>query len=80
VESENNLQVYPNPSSGNVAIVLPENAAAGTLRVFNLEGKSILVQPINGNLNISISLKDAGVYTLEVQLMDAVYRRKLIIQ
>ncbi len=78
--SANNLQVYPNPSSGSVAIVLPENATAGTLRVFNLEGKSILEQPINENLNRSISLKDAGVYTLEVQLGDEVHRRKLIIQ
>jgi len=78
--SENNLQVYPNPSSGTVAIALPENAAVGNLRVLNLEGKSILEQPINGNLSISISLKDAGVYTLEVQLGDEIYRRKLIIQ
>jgi hypothetical protein len=78
--SANNLQVYPNPSDGTVAIALPENAAAGTLCVFNLEGKSIQNHPIHGNSTIFISLKDAGVYTLEVQLGDEVYRRKLIIQ
>jgi hypothetical protein len=81
-EKENaiNLQIYPNPSSGTVAIVFPGHATKGTLRIFNVEGKSIQEHPIQGNSSLFISLGESGIYTIEVQLSDSVLRKKLIIQ
>ena len=79
-DSVNNLQVYPNPSSGTVAIVFPDHATKGTLRIFNEEGKFIQEHSIQGNSNLSISLRESGIYTVEVQFLGSVLRKKLIIQ
>lgn len=50
VTGDNNLTVYPNPSTGEF-VVMPVDAEEATIKVFNMMGKLIYETPANGFKN-----------------------------
>ena len=78
------LKVYPNPSSGVFNIVLPGADNKVKLVVSDLNGKVIAAQSFDENHATLIRLElynvAAGVYLLQVNDGDDVYRSKLIVE
>ena len=61
-----NISIYPNPAKGKVTVELPENTV-GTLALFDLNGKIIRRQSVNGNINtIDIAFLSSGTYILRL--------------
>jgi len=60
------LQVYPNPANSRLNVKL-ENNANGTLTLFDMSGKIVLSQAVNGNsAQINVSQLSAGNYILRL--------------
>jgi hypothetical protein len=79
-----NLQIFPNPSSGEVTIVL-KNAGSGTwdFRLLNMMGKPVresLQTTDEGTLSCHTEIADLpkGVYLVELASGEKVFRGKLI--
>lgn len=67
VDSElmNALEVYPNPTDGEITIRTDENI--GLVRVYDLQGRIMMEQNATGNsATISISSLDKGSYVLQI--------------
>ena len=73
--NENSVRVYPTFTNGPVTI---ETAGqVGTVRVFNLSGRMVASQPLNGNLE-TIQLPAQGVYFLQIQVDNSIQTVKVI--
>jgi len=76
--ANNQVTVYPNPTNGNFII---ETTSAGkqTMQVFDLNGKVVLSQTINGKAAIDASSLNEGVYSISIISSEGVTNRKLVI-
>lgn len=73
--NENSVRVYPTFTNGPVTI---ETAGqVGTVRVFNLSGRMVASQPLNGNLE-TVQLPAQGVYFLQIQVDNSIQTVKVI--
>ncbi|MGB0430376.1 MAG: T9SS type A sorting domain-containing protein [Bacteroidia bacterium] len=73
----NKIELYPNPTSGNINLVLQTESS--TYRLIDLTGREIQ----NGNLSdgtneISLENIPNGVYLIEVELENAIVKKRLI--
>jgi hypothetical protein len=78
------LSFFPNPSTGNTRVILPESATLlTTLEVFNILGQSVLIMQIKPHdqpyLDIDLSTMQKGVYFIRVKQDLNVYEGKLIL-
>ncbi len=79
------LTVYPNPSSGNISVILPETEKGGfQYIVFNALGKEILIGEISSNEKVAPLKLDAlneGIYHLRLVSDEGnIYQNKLVIR
>lgn len=72
------ISVYPNPSSTNF-VIETSNKDKQTLQVFDINGKLVLTQSINGKTNIDVSNLAEGVYNLSLQNANGVVNKRLVI-
>lgn len=84
IESEKDINVFPNPSSGIVTLDLAnQNLENAKVRIYNLGGGVVFdakINSLNSNKSIDLSSNPSGVYYLEiVQNAREVYRQKLIL-
>ena len=73
-----NISIYPNPNNGSF-VVEPSNATKKTMQVYDVNGKLVLSQTINGKTNIDASTLNEGVYTISLINNEGVVNKKLII-
>ncbi len=76
-ELNNNISIYPNPSSGNFNIAINENLIGAKVAVYNLLGQKVTdfkLEVLNTNQNL-----DAGMYLLEITKDATSVTKKLII-
>jgi hypothetical protein len=71
------LSVFPNPSTGIVNVKLAEGQSIQNIEVFNIEGKKVLEQRTS-QLDMNNATK--GVYFIKVNDGENVYQQKLIIE
>jgi hypothetical protein len=74
----NRVNIYPNPSSTNF-VIETSNTDKQTLQVFDVNGKLVLTQTINGKTNIDASNLAEGVYNLSLQNSTGVVNKRLVI-
>jgi surface protein len=61
----NTLSIYPNPTQGNVTINL-ESPSRGILKAYDLQGRLIHSQPVQGKSNLDYTIEgEAGLYLIE---------------
>ena len=78
---ENRLDIYPNPSSGDFTVKIPEVQDEARLTITDLNGKLILTRPATGGQFIDVHLDNAkGIYLIQVIGGAEVYRSKVFIQ
>jgi hypothetical protein len=78
------LSCFPNPSKGNIRVILPESDySLTTLEVYNIIGQTVLLRQTIPNehhyLNIDLSSLPRGTYFLRVKQELNVYEGKLIL-
>ncbi|MEM9051954.1 MAG: T9SS type A sorting domain-containing protein [Bacteroidota bacterium] len=66
---ESNLKIFPNPVVDDLIIQIPDGSRSNlSLEVFDISGRKVIAQSINGELNLVISVRDlqSGVYLLNI--------------
>ncbi len=78
--TNNNEQVniYPNPNNGTF-VIEPSNATKQTMQVYDVNGKMVLSQTINGKTNIDAGILNEGVYNISLQSNEGVVNKRLVI-
>lgn len=75
VEINNNIKLYPNPTTGNLTIKIPENTYNYTISLYNQAGICILKEQNTNSLDLSSY--PSGIYILQLQSEKEVYNRKI---
>ena len=76
-ELSSQINLFPNPTSGNVIISFPMNEE-GNLSVFDTQGKLVLSSTLNSGDIIDLSNKTPGVYTFKINLNDKIHIERII--
>lgn len=74
----NELKIYPNPGNDKLSIET-NNASWQTLQVYDITGKLVLTQSINGNTTINTSALNEGVYNVSIISTNGVANKRLVI-
>lgn len=76
---EEQIQVFPNPISGDILNVTSKSGKSITCRVFNVLGKTVLYKVITTE-KLNISALPPGVYVLRMKIGDFTTAKKLVRQ
>ncbi|HXD92071.1 MAG TPA: T9SS type A sorting domain-containing protein, partial [Bacteroidia bacterium] len=77
-ENLNRLNIYPNPNSGNFTIET-NSVSNQTMQVYDINGKLILSQNINGITTIDASNLSNGIYNVNIIDNASVSNKKMVI-
>ena len=72
------ITIYPNPTNGSF-VIEPSNATKLTMQVYDINGKQVLSQTINGKTTIDASSLNEGVYNISLQSNEGVVNKRLVI-
>ncbi|HXU27115.1 MAG TPA: T9SS type A sorting domain-containing protein [Bacteroidia bacterium] len=75
---EKNFTTYPNPAQNNFTVEVSNNDKQ-TLQLFDVNGKLVLTQTINGKTNIDATNLSAGVYNLNITSSNGLANKRLVI-
>ncbi|HEX7413989.1 MAG TPA: T9SS type A sorting domain-containing protein [Bacteroidia bacterium] len=71
------VNVYPNPSNGS--FVIEANNTKQTMQVYDVNGKLVLSQTINGKTTVDASSLNEGVYNISLISNEGVVNKRLVI-
>lgn len=74
-----NVEMYPNPSQGNVVVAL-NNKETSHIQVFDYTGKLIIQTIGAGMIQLDMNLQPAGIYIVRISQGDEIITKKLIIE
>lgn len=72
------VNIYPNPNKGNFTIETTATEKQ-TVQVFDVNGKLVYSQTINGNINVDASNLADGVYNVSIMGNEGVVNKRLVI-
>jgi hypothetical protein len=76
------LEVYPNPSSGQILVAVPDMPGELLVRVSDASGKAVLLftnlRPLDGHLLIDIAALNPGMYFLTVTNLSATRTAQIV--
>jgi PKD repeat protein len=78
VKTSNELRVYPNPNNGNFTIEVP-GLEKGLAQLYDINGKLILSQPLNGKAYIDASDLNEGIYNIVVTSNEGILNKRVVI-
>lgn len=78
VNTNDFVNIYPNPSSGKFNIELKNSNPAISIEVYNMLGDKILQQQNNTEVNLSKSTK--GIYFVKIYDGEKIYTNKIVVQ
>lgn len=76
---QSQLTVYPNPSTGNIAILMDESAADATVTILDMSGKIIFSQSDINNKQFEVTNLKSGIYIVNMNYNMLNYYSKLIV-
>ncbi len=76
--NSNELNLYPNPNNGSF-VIEPSSATKQILQVYDVNGKMVLSQTINGKTSIDASSLNDGIYNIGLQSTEGVVNKRLVI-
>ncbi len=75
----NELNIYPNPNNGSF-VIEPQNTLYNVhCTVYDVNGKAVLSQTINGKTTIDAGSLNEGVYNISLQSNEGVINKRLVI-
>jgi sugar lactone lactonase YvrE len=78
VNSNEQVNIYPNPNNGSF-VIEPNSATKQTMQVYDVTGKLVLSQIINGKTSIDASILNEGIYNISLQSNEGITNKKLVI-
>ena len=72
------LNIYPNPNNGSF-VIETNNTTTKTLQVYDVNGKLVLTQTINGKTTVDASSLNEGVYNISLLSNEGVVNKRLVI-
>ncbi len=72
------LIVYPNPNNGSF-VIEPNNTTKQTVQIYDVTGKLVLTQTINGKTTIDAGSLNEGIYNISLLNNEGVINKKLVI-
>ena len=83
IHGENNIRIYPNPTTGMVNLVIDNLEGPAMLMIYNLQGQVVLTEQIksaNGAVNTKLNITSMarGIYYLKVITNHATFVEKII--
>ena len=77
----NQIQIYPNPATNLINVLLSGNTSKAMVTLFNLQGIKIKIGAINGEQGvIDVTNLPPGMYLLKAESEQGVVTKKIIIQ
>jgi hypothetical protein len=76
------VKIYPNPTTGNIAIECPEQIHINEIEVYDLSGKCVVHFIVSDQSNITLALGEAlsdGIYILSIKTDAFVSNNKILI-
>ncbi len=77
LSEDDNVLVYPNPSTGNFSIKIPKETKSITIT--NALGELIVTTQINNQIDLQYDLKDSGLYFVQTNTNKQIITKKIII-
>jgi hypothetical protein len=74
------INVYPNPATDNITVVLPENIHQAVFTIYDTQGKMLLQQNIGNQETVSVSNLAAGIYIYHVRTEKESYQGKIVLR
>ena len=78
IVSISNLNIYPNPAQNNFTIQTNVSDKQN-LQVYDVNGKLVLTQTINGTTSIDVGILAQGVYNVSITSNEGVINKRLVI-
>ncbi len=81
IEELNNneiVNIYPNPNNGSF-VLEPSSATKQTMQVYDVNGKLVLSQTINGTTSVDANALNEGVYNISLQSNEGVVNKRIVI-
>ncbi|HEX8549880.1 MAG TPA: T9SS type A sorting domain-containing protein [Cytophagaceae bacterium] len=75
-----NIELYPNPTSGNFIVDLSENTEVVTCTIRDVSGKVIYQKIISDHASITLENSQKGMFFVELKSDDYCFNKKLIIE
>ncbi|MHB8259223.1 MAG: T9SS type A sorting domain-containing protein [Bacteroidia bacterium] len=75
---QQSIRVYPNPNNGSF-VIEPSNTTKQTMQVYDVNGKLVLSQVINGKTTIDANSLNEGVYNISLISNEGVVNKRLVI-
>lgn len=76
--TEPSFTIYPNPTSNSFVVQTPSTQKQ-TLQLFDVNGKLVLVQIVNGSATIDAGTLANGIYSLTLTSTDGVINKRLVV-
>jgi sugar lactone lactonase YvrE len=77
-DNKGQINIYPNPNNGSF-VIEPNSAIKQTLQVYDVNGKLVLNQTINGKTTIDASSLNEGVYNISLTSNEGVVNKRVVI-
>jgi len=77
-KTENNIEIYPNPSSGKLTIKASDFHKIYAIEIFNTTGKKVYSNSSNQNI-YDVYLQNRGLYIAKIHLPNTIVTKSLII-
>jgi hypothetical protein len=72
------FEIYPNPNNGNFTIET-QTTTPQLVEMFDLTGRLVLSQTINGTTNVNVSNVTNGIYNIKISANDNVVNKRIVI-
>ena len=79
IKNNNELNIYPNPNNGSFVIESQNTLYNVRCTVYDVNGKVVLSQTINGKTTIDASSLNEGVYNISLQSNEGVVNKRVVI-
>ena len=79
---QNNINLYPNPSNGNLTVTWKPTSEESNIKIYNVLGRLILSKNINEGqqrLDLNMTKEASGIYFIKLKVGNRLMRKKLII-
>ncbi|HEX7415522.1 MAG TPA: T9SS type A sorting domain-containing protein [Bacteroidia bacterium] len=73
-----NISIYPNPSNGSF-VIEPNSNTKQTMQVYDVNGKLVLTQTINGKTTIDATALNEGVYNISLISNEGIVNKRVVI-
>ncbi len=78
LSDKNNAEIYPNPVSGELNVILNENNGNAVFELFDLQGKKLMTQEVSAKTQINLEHLVPGMYLYTITVGDNRKSGKLI--